>query len=527
MALTRHVRGGAGDRPALRWRPRSGPPVEYSYLDLDHAVSRFASGLAREGIRPGETVAVLAGRIPELVVAVLGALRAGAVVTVLFSSFGPDPVARRLARSRARLLVTTPRLYREKVAPARAELPFLARVLLVDHPGRLEAAADGACPEGTQAMGSWLALGDPGVPDEDVDPEHLGLLHFTSGTTGEPKGVVHVHDAVVAHAYTAERVLGLGGGTRYWCTADPGWVTGISYGILGPLATGSTVFMDEDEFDPTRWWENLEREGIQVLYTSPTALRLLRRMTSTGSARPDLPLLQSVFTVGEPLAPAESRWGREVMGVPVRDTWWQTETGCIVVATPFDGEVREGFIGRALPPFEVACLVADGEKTRPARPDEVGELCVRRGWPSMFRAYLDDPDLYRRSFAGDWYRSGDVAEMHAGGWVHFLARHGDAFKSAGHMVAPVEVEAVLLDHPAVVDAAVAGRSDELAGTVIEAHVVLAAEAEDTDGLVRDILAFARSRLGPALAPRVVHVRTHLPRTPSGKIVRQHLSRPSP
>lgn len=525
--LTRHVGAGAGDRIALRWRPRSGPTVSYSYADLDRAVSRFASGLVREGLQPGDTVGILAGRIPELLVALLGSMRAGAVPTVLFSSFGPDPVRRRLARGRARLLVTTARLYRDKVAPVRASLPDLVKVLTVDGAGRLAAmAALEPPPEGTEDLGAWLAQGDPTHADLDVGPDAPAILHFTSGTTGEPKGVLHVHGAIVGHAYTAKRVLGLTSNTHYWCTADPGWVTGVSYGILGPLASGVTLFLDEEEFDAQRWWDNLADERIQVLYTSPTALRLLRRMDAAGVPRPPLPSLRGVFSVGEPLAPPEARWGREAMGVAVRDTWWQTETGCIVVATPHDAEPREGYVGPTVPGFEVTCMTrADGTLT-PAPPGEPGELAVRRGWPSMFRSYLGDPELYQASFHGDWYLSGDLAEMDEEGWVRFVARGGDVFKSAGHLVSPAEVEAGVLEHPAVVDAGVWGREDELMGTVIEAHVVLAPGLEASDNLRSDILGFARSRLGPALAPRALHFRDLLPRTPSGKIVRKDLSTPS-
>jgi len=360
-----------------------------------------------------------------------------------------------------------------------------------------------------------------------LEPDAPALLHFTSGTTGEPKGVVHVHDAIVGHAHTAEVVLGLAPGTRYWCTADPGWVTGVSYGILAPLAAGVTVFLDEEEFDAQRWWDNLAQERIRVLYTSPTALRLLRRMDAAGVPRPPLPALRSVFTVGEPLAMPEARWARDALGIPVRDTWWQTETGCIVVATPHDAEPRAGVIGRPVPGFEVACLArGDGDPTV-AAPGEAGELAVRRGWPSMFRAYLDDPDLYRASFDGDWYRSGDLAVMDAEGWVSFVARGGDVFKSAGHLVSPAEVEAGVLEHPAVVDAGVWGREDELMGTVIEVFAVVAPGVEANEDLRSEILGFARSRLGPALAPRALHFLDHLPRTPSGKIVRKDLGKPLP
>jgi len=526
LALTRHVRAGASERIALRWRPRSGLTLTYTYGDLDRAASRFASGLVREGIAEGETVAILAGRIPELMVALLGTLRAGRVATVLFSSFGPDPVLRRLQKGSTRLLVTTPRLYRDKVAPIRDQLPALEHVLVVDGPGRLAAmAALHTPPEGTRDFGAWLAQGDPTFPDSPVEAEDPALLHFTSGTTGEPKGVVHVHDAAVSHHHTARTVLGLRGDTRYWCSADPGWVTGVSYGILAPLTAGATLFMDEEEFDAQRWWENLASERIEVFYTAPTALRLLRRMDQAGVRGGPLPSLRSVFSVGEPLAHAEAAWGAEALGVPVRDTWWQTETGCIVVATCWDDEPREGKVGRAVPGFEVACLHGTEENAEQAEPGSPGELSVRTPWPSMFRTYLGNPELYARSFLQGWYLSGDVAEVDEEGWVAFVGRRGDVFKSAGHLISPAEVEDVVLQHPAVADVGVWGRHDPVAGTVVEAHVVLAPGHVESDELSRDILGFARARLGPALAPRTLRVRSLLPRTPSGKIVRKDLGTP--
>jgi acetyl-CoA synthetase len=457
-----------------------------------------------------------------LVVAVLGSLRAGCVPTVLFSSFGPLPVERRLALGHARLLVTTAHLYRDKVEPIRARLPDLERVLVVDGPGRLAAtAARDRGPEGTDDFGAWLAQGDASFRDADVGPEAPSLLHFTSGTTGEPKGVVHVHEAVVAHAHTGREVLGLGPGTRYWCTADPGWVTGVSYGILAPLARGCTIFMDEDEFEAQRWWDNLASEAIEVFYTSPTALRLLRVMDAAVE-HPALPHLRATFSVGEPLARVEADWARDVLGAPVHDTWWQTETGAIVVATPIAQTPRPGRIGPAVAGYEVACLDTSGAGVARAAPGTPGELAVRAGWPSMFRAYLDQPDLYAAAFRDGWYLSGDVAEMDQQGWFTYVGRRDDIFKSAGHLVSPAEVEEVLLAHGAVVDAGVWGRQDPVAGTLVEAHVMLAAGYVQDEELRREILAFARRRLGPALAPRALHFRDHLPRTPSGKIVRKDL-----
>jgi len=539
--LTFHVREGRGERVALRWRPRDGAVRAFSYATLDQAASRFADGLRREGVAPGETVAVLAGRIPELYVAVLGTLRAGGVATVLFSSFGPEPVQRRLARGRARVLVTTDRLFREKVEEGLADLPELRRVLTVEHPGALD-RSDGPVPENSAVapFASWLAPGDPSRPDEPVTPGTPALLHFTSGTTGDPKGVVHVHEAVAMHGRTGEEVLGLDGDTRYWCTADPGWVTGMSYGILAPLALGCTVFQDEEEFSADRWHHNLAAEGVEVLYTSPTALRFLRLMDRSGDGH-HLPALRGIYAVGEPLAPPEADWAREALGVPVRDTWWQTETGCIVVATPWDEEPRPGRVGRAVAGLEVGCLEVDenggATPAKPVAPGEPGELAVRAPWSSMFRAYLDRPELYQASFTDGWYRSGDVAVIHDDGWVEYVGRRDDLFNTAGHLVGPAEVEATLVQHPAVADAAVTGRPDAVAGAVIEGWIVLdhpdiddgeePGASPDTDALVREILRYARERLGPALAPRTLHVRDHLPRTPSGKIVRRALNLPTP
>jgi acetyl-CoA synthetase len=482
-------------------------------------------------------VAVLAGRIPELYVAVLGALRAGTVATVLFSSYGPRPVLRRLARGKVRVLVTTERLFREKVAEGLDELPLLRRVLLVEHPGALDRTGDPADGTGlTRPLAPWLAAGDPVLEDTPVTPDTPALLHFTSGTTGDPKGVVHAHEAVVMHRFTGERVLGLERGTRYWCTADPGWVTGMSYGILAPLATGCTIFQDEEEFSAERWHRNLAAEGIEVFYTAPTALRFLRLMDQDQQPR-RLPRLRGIFSVGEPLASLEATWARKILGVPVRDTWWQTETGCIVVATHHDEEPRSGRIGRPVDGFRVGCLARPENGGPPVETPagEPGELAIRRGWPSMFRTYLDDPELYARSFSDGWYLSGDVASMDEDGWVEYVGRKDDLFNTAGHLVGPAEVEATLVRHPAVADAAVAGRPDPVAGSVIEAWVVLAPDhavggddVEDRawETLERDILRFARDRLGPALAPRALHRCDHLPRTPSGKIVRRELNLPT-
>ncbi len=524
--MTRHVSDGAGSRIALLWRPATGAVRAYTYAELDTLASRFASGLRREGVSRGDTVTVMVGRTPELVVAVLGTLRAGAVASVLFTSYGPDPIRRRLQLGGTRLLVTTPELYRTRVESARSALPGLERVLLVGEPGRL---ADGIRDlafdrsDGVRDFHSWLACGDPDVGDEPVDGETPALLHFTSGTTGEPKGVLHAHDAVIAHAHTGKVVFGLQPATRIWCTADPGWVTGVSYGILAPLATGSTVFVDERDFDAERWYENLAKQGVEVWYTSPTSLRLLRHVGDGAASRAPRPGLRAIFSVGEPLAAAEALWAERALGITVRDTWWQTETGCIVLATRFDEEARPGRIGHALPGFEVAALErADDGSVAVAPAGQAGELGVKTPWPSMFRDYVGQRTLYQTCFRDGWYLSGDLAVADEHGWMRFLGRTDDVFKSRGHFVGPAEVEETLIEHEAVTDAAVVGREDPVRGTQIEAHVVLGPFVEPTDALKMAILRFAEERLGPALAPRSVSFREVLPRTPSGKVSRREL-----
>jgi acetyl-CoA synthetase len=363
-----------------------------------------------------------------------------------------------------------------------------------------------------------------------TEPEQPALLHFTSGTTGTPKGVVHVHDAVVAHHVTGQTVLGLQAGDRFWCTADPGWVTGMSYGIVSPLTNGATLLVDEAEFDVHRWYELLERHRVEVWYTAPTALRMLMRAGSEVARVHDLSSLRTVASVGEPLNPEVVLWGREAYGLDILDNWWQTETGGIMVANRPGLTVKPGSMGRPLPGIDATVLARDGrgdvvvEDGEPVElgPGTEGELAIRAGWPSMFRAYLGMPERYESSFVGPWYRTGDLVRVDDDGYYWFVGRADDVIKSAGHLIGPFEVESALMEHPAVAEAGVIGVPDEMVGQVVKAFVVLRPGRVDDDEMRRDLLAFARRRLGPAVAPREIDVRDELPRTRSGKIMRRLL-----
>jgi acetyl-CoA synthetase len=460
--------------------------------------------------------------VPELYIGVLGTLKRRAVACTLFSAFGPEPVRQRLELGDGRVLVTTRVAYRQKVAEARERLPMLEHVLVVDcgdrppEPGTLDLAA----------------LMDAASDDYEIgptEPEDMALLHFTSGTTGRPKGAVHVHGAVLAHHVTAGYVLDLRPDDVFWCTADPGWVTGTSYGVIAPLTHGVTVLVENGIFDARRWYRLLERHRVTVWYTAPTAVRMLMRAGDDVPAAFDLSALRHVACVGEPLNAEAVVWGDRVLGRPIHDTWWQTETGAIMVSNYPTMAIRPGSMGRPVPGVEAGVLlrgengrarVQDGRVTE-AGPDEEGELALRAGWPSMFRGYLHDEERYRTCFADGWYLTGDVARRDADGYFWFVGRADDVIKSAGHLIGPFEVESVLMEHPAVVEAGAIGLPDPVAGEVVKAFVTLRPGFEPTPELQRELLGHGRKRLG-AVAPKAIAFDQHLPHTRSGKVMRRLL-----
>ncbi len=516
-ALDRPVREGRADHVALHWLGADGGELRWTYDELRRAANRFANAITALGIQRGERLFVLAPRLPELYIAVLGAFKAGVVVSPLFSAFGPEPIATRMQLGQARALVTTPSLYTRKVAPVRAQIASLDQVLLID---------DGSAPmpQGTHDLRALLR----GAGDEfdcvPTGPEDLALLHFTSGTTGRPKGAIHVHEAVVTHYATGLYALDLHADDVFWCTADPGWVTGMSYGVIAPLLHGVTMIVDEAEFDPERWYRILQEQGVTVWYTAPTAIRMLMKAGNELPKRFAFPKLRFIASVGEPLNPEAVWWGQETLGLPIHDNWWQTETGGIMIANAPAFDIQPGSMGKPLPGVQ-ACLVArlEGGGIRVIEePRAEGELALKRGWPSMFRGYLNEDERYRKCFAGDWYLSGDIAWRDAEGYYWFVGRADDVIKSAGHLIGPFEVESALMEHPAVVEAGVIGKPDPLLGEVVKAFVMLRPGFQDSEALKRELMAHARKRLGPAVAPKEIAFTTLLPRTRSGKIMRRLL-----
>lgn len=514
-AVDRQVQEGRGDVIALRWLGKNDERQEFSYAELARLSNRFANVLEGFGIERADRVCVLAGRIPELYLTALGCWKAGAVFCPLFSAFGPEPVRVRLNNSQARLLVTTRLLYERKIRALRSQLPHLEQVLLTD--------GDGGDEPGVQSFHSLLAAAADHRPLPTTGPGDAALLHFTSGTTGAPKGAIHAHEAVVAHRLTGRWALDLRPGDIYWCTADPGWVTGVSYGIIAPLTNAVTLVVDEAEFDARRWYATLAQERVSVWYTAPTAIRMLMKAGPTPLHGHDLSTLRFMASVGEPLNPEAVLWGQETLGQPFHDTWWQTETGAIMIANYRSLEVRPGSMGRPLPGIEAAIVRRrpTGGVERLANGKE-GELALRIPWPSLFRGYLDDEERYRSCFADDWYLSGDLATQDDDGYFWFVGRADDVIKTAGHLIGPFEVENVLMEHPAVAEAGMIGKPDEFAGNIIKAFVALKPGYAASDALRKELIGFARTRLGPAVAPRELEFMADLPKTRSGKIMRRLL-----
>ncbi|WP_020681275.1 acetate--CoA ligase [Marinobacterium rhizophilum] len=514
-AVDRHVHHGKGDKVALRWLSKTDECRDCTYVQLMEASNRFANVLARLGVSKGDRVFTLCGRQPQLYIAAMGTLKAGAVFAPLFAAFGPEPVRSRMEIGEARVLLTTASLYRKKVAPWRHELPSLQQVLLID---------DGDPAPGCLSLAALMAQASTEFAILPTQAEDMALLHFTSGTTGKPKGAIHVHQAVLFHTLSGLYALDLHPQDTYWCTADPGWVTGTSYGIIAPLSLGVTMVVDEAEFDAQRWYSILESQRISVWYTAPTAIRMLMKAGAELAQSRDLSTLRFLASVGEPLNPEAVVWGQAAFGKPFHDNWWQTETGGIMIANFAAQTVLPGSMGRPLPGITAAIVKRqeDGHVTSTSAAGEVGELALRSGWPSMFRGYLHEQARYEKCFADGWYLSGDLASCDAQGYFWFVGRADDVIKSAGHLIGPFEVESALLEHPAVAEAGVIGIPDPMSGEVVKAFVALKPGHDPNESLRREILGHARKRLGAVVSPKEIVFRENLPKTRSGKIMRRLL-----
>ena len=512
-AVDRHLINGLGDKVAIRWLGKQDQVLDISYSELAKQTNRFANVLNALDLEPGSRVFSLAGRLPQLYITALGTLKAGCIFTPLFSAFGPEPVRSRLEIGEANVLVTTASLYRKKIARWWQELPHLKYIILID-------GDEPSC----LSFSSLMADSGENFSCYPTEKEDRALLHFTSGTTGKPKGVVHVHGAVLSHMVSAYYALDLHESDIYWCTADPGWVTGTSYGIIAPLCHGVTMIVDEAEFDAYRWYQILEQQKVTVWYTAPTAIRLLMKYGAELAHNYKLDALRFMASVGEALNPEAVIWGEQTFGKPFHDNWWQTETGAILMANCVSSDVKPGSMGRPLPGIKAAIVSrnASGQLVEENEPNVIGELAIAQDWPSMFVAYLNQQERYSTCFEDGWYLSGDLAKCDEDGYYWFVSRVDDLIKSSGHLIGPFEVESVLMEDPAIAEAAVIGIPDPIVGEVVKAFVSLKSDYTASEDLRKQLRALCRKRLGTAVAPKEIEFRQDLPKTRSGKIMRRLL-----
>ena len=511
-AIDRHA-SSQPDRIAMVWD--GGDAVEsYTYADMRRETNKVASALAGLGVKKGDRVFFFADRVPELYFACFGTLKLGAIIVPLFSAFGPEAVKERFDRASGSVLVTTPKLL-DKVQGIRPELPSLEHVIVMAH------RSDAAVAAGDIDYQELIKDGSDEFEIEHTENEDWSVIHFTSGTTGLPKGAAHVQGAVVGHYATGKYVLDLHEGDIYWCTADPGWVTGTGYGMFAPWTNGVTnVIYGDSRFSAAKWYEVIQRQKVTVWYTAPTAIRLLMRAGTEVAQRYDLSSLRYILSVGEPLNPECVVWGQEAFGQPIHDNWWQTETGAIMIANYPSMPIRPGSMGRAFPGIEPAILDDQGKEV--AAPDVEGSLVLKPGWPSMFRTYWNDEDRYQARFQHGWYITGDRAKRDSDGYFWFVGRDDDVINTAGHLVGPFEVESALIAHPAVAEAGVIGKPDPIAMEVVKAFVTLNEGFDADESLRRDLIGHARQKLGAGVAPREIEFVDVLPKTRSGKIMRRLL-----
>ena len=512
VAVDAHLKTDRKNKKALIWESKKGEVEEYTFQDLADESNKFANVLVKEaGIQKGDRVFFFLERVPEIFIGILGTLKAGGVIGPLFSAFGPDAVKDRMADSRAKVLVTSPAL-KKKVAGILPDLPSLEKIILVNR-GKGESDSDDLSYEEAMARAS---------SSFDVVRTHredYAIMHYTSGTTGKPKGAVHVHAAVQGHYATAKYVLDLQEQDIYWCTADPGWVTGTSYGMFGPWSNGITQVVYEGGFSAKNWYRFLEKWKVTVWYTAPTAIRMLMKAGDDLPATFHFDALRYMCSVGEPLNPEAVVWGHQIFGKPFHDNWWQTETGSIMIANYPVQDIKPGSMGRPFPGIE-AGILDDEFKELP--PGEEGNLALKPGWPSMFRTYWEKEELYASRFKDGWYITGDKAKKDEEGYFWFVGRADDVINTAGHLVGPFEVESVLIEHPAVAEAGVIGKPDPIAMEVIKAFVSLKQGFEPSEELRLEIQKFVMKRLSSATSPREIEFLASLPKTRSGKIMRRLL-----
>jgi len=505
---------GKADRLALIWEGFSGEKKIYTYDDLRRYSNTFARFLADSGIKAGDRVCLFMDRVPELYIGFVGILKTGAIAQPLFSAFGEDSLFVRLENAQTSAIFTQ-RKHVAKVRKIRDRLPSLQHIFIVDYDGK------SPLQEREEAF-SMEGLG--GVEHYDIYPtyaESPSVLHYTSGTTGMPKGVQHVHYSLISQYITAKWVLDLTDDDIYWCTADPGWVTGTSYGIIAPFTLGVTQCVLDSGFSAEAWYRFIEKNKVTVWYSAPTAIRSLMKAGDEIIKKFDLSSLRHLASVGEPLNPEAVNWSIRVFGKPFHDTYWQTETGCILISNFPGMPVKPGSMGRPFPGITATVLSPNTYEPYP-QPGKIGLIGIKPGWPSMMRGYWKNEEAYKNKFKNGWYLTGDRARLDSDGYFWFVGRDDDIINTAGHLVSPFEVESALLEHQAVAESAVVSKPDPINMEVVKAFVTLKPGYVASKDMELDIMNFIRKKLSPLAMPQEIEFVSTLPKTRSGKIMRRIL-----
>lgn len=511
-AIDRHAESWRKNKVALYYSDQN-RDEKYTFRDLKLRSNQFGNVLRTIGVEKGDRVFLFMPRSPELYISLLGILKNGSIVGPLFEAFMEQAVRDRLENSDATTLITTKDLLPR--VPYK-ELAHLNQIILV---------GEDELPDNTEDITFYnyeteMKKASRDLEIEWVDREDGMTLHYTSGSTGKPKGILHAHNAMIQHYQTAKWVLDLQEEDIYWCTADPGWVTGTSYGIFGPWLNGASNLIRGGRFSPEDWYLTIEKYGVTVWLSAPTAFRRLMSVGDNVSEEYDLSSLRHILSVGEPLNAEVVHWGMKVYKLRIHDHWWMTETGGIIIANYRSMEMKPGSMGKPFPGIEAAILDDAGNELPQG---QMGKLCVKAGWPSMLRAVWKNEERFNQYFPVDgWFESGDLASMDEDGYFWFGGRDDDVIQTSGERVGPFEVESKLVEHPAVAEAAVIGKPDPVRGEIIKAFVALRDGYTKTDELQEELRLYVKQGLAAHAAPREIEIRDFLPKTRSGKIMRRVL-----
>jgi len=509
----RICRLGQGSKLALIWEDFKGNNRQFTYDDIRLYSNSFADFFKKSGLNPGDRICIFMDKIPELYISFLGILKMGGIAQPLFSAFGDESLLTRLENAGTSAILTQ-RKHVSKVRKIRDRLPDLRHIIVVDAPAS-------ALKEGETPYDMYSA---PRVEEFECyksNADTPSVLHYTSGTTGQPKGAQHVHYSLISQYLTSKWVLDLQDNDIYWCTADPGWVTGTSYGIIGPWSNGVTQAVLDSGFNAERWYAFIAKHRITVWYSAPTAIRLLMKEGVPAAKKHDLSSLRHLCSVGEPLNAEAVIWSREAYDLPFHDTYWQTETGSIVITNYPGMNIKPGSMGKPFP--GITATVVDPEKYAPIdQAGKVGLIALKPGWPSMFRSYWNNREQYESKFKNGWYISGDRASIDQDGYFWFVGRDDDVINAGGHLIGPFEIESALLEHPAVAESAAIGKPDPINMEVVKVFVALKPGHQADDDLELKIMNFIRKRLSPLAMPQEIEFVDSLPKTRSGKIMRRLL-----